>query len=63
MPFNLGPFYNGRIIFAARGDQLALFVNEAIRDGIVLYKTQKSERGLRAQVKIADFKNCTVLLV
>lgn len=56
MPLNLGPFYYGRVIFAARGDQLARFVNEAIRDGIVLYKTQKSERGLRAQVKITDFK-------
>lgn len=56
MLVKFGPFWNGRIIFAARGDQLARFVNEGIRDGIVFFKTQKSERGLKAQVSIADFK-------
>ncbi|HVJ50195.1 sporulation protein YqfD [Desulfitobacterium sp.] len=56
MLVDFGPFWHGRVIFAARGDQLARFVNEGIREGIVFYKTQKSERGLKAQVKIADFK-------
>lgn len=56
MLVKFGPFYHGRVIFAARGDQLARFVNEGIRDGVVFYKTQKSERGLKAQVSIADFK-------
>lgn len=48
-------FWHGRVLFAARGNQLARFVNEGIRDGVVFYKTQKSERGLRAQVQIKDF--------
>ncbi|AHF07852.1 sporulation protein YqfD [Desulfitobacterium metallireducens] len=56
MLVKFGPFYHGRVIFAARGDQLARFVNEGIRDGVVFYKTQKSERGLKAQVSIEDFK-------
>lgn len=56
MLVNFGSFFQGRVIFAVRGEQLARFINEAIRDGIVFYKTQKSERGLKAQVKLADFK-------
>jgi similar to stage IV sporulation protein len=51
----LREFWNGRILIIARGGQLARFVNEGIRDGVVFYKTQKSERGLRAQVQIKDF--------
>lgn len=51
----LREFWHGRVLFAARGNQLARFVNEGIRDGVVFYKTQKSERGLRAQVQIKDF--------
>lgn len=56
MLVKFGPFYHGRVIFAARGDQLARFVNEGIRNGVVFYKTQKSERGMKAQVSIDDFK-------
>jgi similar to stage IV sporulation protein len=56
MLVKFGPFWHGRVVFAARGNQLARFVNEGIREGIVFYKTQKSERGLKAQVSIADFK-------
>lgn len=48
-------FWHGRVHLAARGNQLARFINEGIRDGVVFYKTQKSERGLRAQVRIKDF--------
>lgn len=48
-------YWHGRVHLAARGNQLARFVNEGIRDGVVFYKTQKSERGLRAQVQIKDF--------
>lgn len=48
-------FLQGRVLFAARGNQLARFINEGIRQGIVFYKTQRSEKGLRAQVKIQDF--------
>lgn len=48
-------FWHGRVHFAARGNQLARFVNEGIRDGVVFYKTQKSERGLRAQIQVKDF--------
>lgn len=51
----LREFWHGRVLFLARGGQLARFVNEGVRDGVVFYKTQKSERGLRAQVQIKDF--------
>ncbi|MCB8814231.1 sporulation protein YqfD [Desulfosporosinus shakirovi] len=52
----LRTFWHGRILFLARGEQLARFVNLVSRDGIVLYHTQKSERGMRAQIKLADFR-------
>lgn len=55
MALKFREFLHGRILFVARGTQLARFVNEGIRDGVVFYKTQKSERGLRAQVQIKDF--------
>lgn len=48
-------FLQGRVLFAARGNQLARFINEGIRQGIVFYKTQRSEKGLKAQVRIHDF--------
>ncbi len=49
-------FWQGRIYFLARGDQLPRFLNQALKDGVVLYHTQKSERGMRAQIKLADFR-------
>lgn len=49
-------FWQGRIFFLARGDQLPRFLNQALKDGVVLYHTQKSERGMRAQIKLADFR-------
>jgi len=52
----LRTFWHGRILFLARGEQLARFVNLVSRDGIILYHTQKSERGMRAQIKLADFR-------
>ncbi|MCO1600844.1 sporulation protein YqfD [Desulfosporosinus nitroreducens] len=52
----LRTFWHGRILFLARGEQLAHFVNLVSRDGIILYHTQKSERGMRAQIKLADFR-------
>jgi len=52
----LRTFWYGRILFLARGEQLARFVNLVSRDGIILYHTQKSERGMRAQIKLADFR-------
>jgi similar to stage IV sporulation protein len=55
MALKFGEFLHGRILFVARGAQLARFINEGTRDGVVFYKTQKSERGLRAQVQIKDF--------
>lgn len=48
-------FFQGRVIFSARGNQLARFINEGIRQGIVFYRTQRSEKGMKAQVKIQDF--------
>src|SRR5665647_614177 len=52
----LRAFWQGRIFFLARGDQLASFLNQILRDGVVVYHTQKSERGMRAQIKLADFR-------
>jgi similar to stage IV sporulation protein len=52
----LRTFWQGRIHFLARGDQLALFLNQAIKNGVILYHTQKSERGMRAQIKLVDFR-------
>lgn len=52
----LRTFWYGRILFLARGEHLARFVNLVSRDGIILYHTQKSDRGMRAQIKLADFR-------
>lgn len=52
----LRAFWQGRIFFLARGDQLARFLNLILQDGVVVYHTQKSERGMRAQIKLADFR-------
>jgi len=49
-------FWYGRILFLARGEQLARFVNLVSKGGVILYHTQKSERGMRAQIKLADFR-------
>ncbi|AGA70400.1 sporulation protein YqfD [Desulfitobacterium dichloroeliminans LMG P-21439] len=51
----LRAFLQGRVFFVARGKELARFMNESIRQGIVFYRTQRSERGLRAQIRIQDF--------
>lgn len=52
----LREFLQGRVLFVARGNQLPRFINEGIRQGIVFYKTQRSDKGVRAQVKIEDFR-------
>ncbi|HWQ40664.1 MAG TPA: sporulation protein YqfD [Desulfosporosinus sp.] len=52
----LRTFWYGRILFLARGEQLARFLNQVSKDGVILYHTQKSERGMRAQIKLADFR-------
>jgi len=52
----LRAFWQGRIFFLARGEQLANFLNHILRDGVLVYHTQKSERGMRAQIKLADFR-------
>ncbi|GAB6152607.1 sporulation protein YqfD [Desulfosporosinus burensis] len=49
-------FWYGRVLFLARGEQLARFINQALKDGVILYHTQRSERGMRAQIKLADFR-------
>jgi similar to stage IV sporulation protein len=49
-------FWQGRIFFLARGDQLPLFLNQVLKDNVILYRTQRSERGMRAQIKLADFR-------
>lgn len=49
-------FWQGRIFFIARGDQLASFLNQVLKDGVIVYHTQKSEQGMRAQLKLADFR-------
>lgn len=52
----LRAFWQGRIFFLARGARLASFLNEILKDGVIVYHTQKSERGMRAQIKLADFR-------
>jgi len=52
----LRAFWQGRIFFLARGEQLARFLNLILKEGVVVYHTQKSERGMRAQIKLADFR-------
>jgi len=52
----LRAFWQGRIFFMARGDQLARFLNLILKNGVIVYHTQKSERGMRAQIKLADFR-------
>ena len=49
-------FWQGQIFFLARGDQLARFLNLVLKDGMILHHIQRSERGMRAQIKIADFR-------
>lgn len=53
----LRAYWHGRVFFLARGEALPRFLNEVLKDGVVLYHTQKSERGMRAQIKIADFQH------
>ena len=52
----LRAFWQGRVFFLARGDQLASFLNQVLKNGVIVYHTQKSERGMRAQIKLADFR-------
>ncbi|KGP76555.1 sporulation protein [Desulfosporosinus sp. Tol-M] len=52
----LRAFWQGRIFFLARGEQLESFLNQILKDGVIVYHTQKSERGMRAQIKLADFR-------
>lgn len=49
-------FWQGRVFFLARGHQLASFLNQILKDGVIVYNTQKSERGMRAQIKLSDFR-------
>ena len=49
-------FWYGRVLFFARGEQLARFINQALKDGVIFYHTQRSNRGMRAQIKLADFR-------
>lgn len=49
-------FWQGRIFFLAIGDQLASFLNQVLKDGVIVYHTQKSKRGMRAQIKLTDFR-------
>ncbi len=51
----LSAFWQGRIYFSAWGGNPALFLNKALKDGIILYHTQKAEHGLRAIVSLQDF--------
>ena len=51
----LRAFWQGRVFFLARGNQLASFLNYILKEGVIVYNTQKSERGMRAKIKLADF--------
>jgi len=55
MMAKLREFWQGRLYIIAWGNKLPEFINESIRQGIVFYKTQRSEKGLKAQIKLQDF--------
>jgi similar to stage IV sporulation protein len=52
----LRAFWRGRLLITVRGKNAAVFINEALREGIVFFQTQRSETGLRAQVRLEDFR-------
>lgn len=52
----LRAFLRGRIYFEARGKNLARFLNEALKRGVVFFRTKRSEYGLLAQVSLDDFR-------
>ncbi|KLU65988.1 putative stage IV sporulation protein YqfD [Desulfosporosinus acididurans] len=52
----LRTFWQGRVFFIARGEQLPHFLNYVLQEGVALYHTQRSERGMRAQVRLDDFR-------
>lgn len=52
----LRAFWRGRVTFRGWGEHLASFLNEAARDGIVFFHTQRSDKGLKAQVRMEDFR-------
>ena len=52
----LQAFWQGRVFFLARGDQLSRFLTLISKEGVIIYRTQKSGRGMRAQIKLADFR-------
>jgi similar to stage IV sporulation protein len=52
----LRAFWQGRVFFIARGEQLPRFLNSVLQEGVILYHTQRSERGMRAQLKLDDFR-------
>lgn len=49
-------FWLGRVLFLAKGEELARFINQALKDGVIFHHTQRSDRGMRAQIKLADFR-------
>ncbi|MDR3288580.1 MAG: sporulation protein YqfD [Peptococcaceae bacterium] len=49
-------FWRGRVCIAGRGKNPAAFLNEALRHGLVLFHTQRSETGLKAQMSVEDFR-------
>ncbi|MGI6119201.1 MAG: sporulation protein YqfD [Desulfosporosinus sp.] len=48
--------WQGRVFFLARGNQLERFLNIILKEGIIVYRTQKSERGMRALIRLTDFR-------
>ena len=52
----LRTFWYGRILLLAQGEELARFINQALKDGVIFYHTHRSERGMRAQIKLTDFR-------
>ncbi|GAB6173339.1 sporulation protein YqfD [Paradesulfitobacterium aromaticivorans] len=49
-------FIYGQVYFLAQGNDISGFINEAVRDKVVLFNAQRSERGLKARVKLEDFR-------
>lgn len=48
-------FLYGQVYLLAQGTDISRFINEAVKEKVVLYHAQRSERGLKGRIKLEDF--------
>lgn len=49
-------FLSGRLYIKVQGGNLARFINESLREGIVFFGTRRSAQGMDAQIRLKDFR-------